>query len=84
MEIIYLLIGIIIGTVVTFLFLKLKSKSSENLMAESKGNYEIRLAQNEEKISNLESINSKLEKDLEQSENQKEHTGIRYGISGIN
>ena len=72
MEIIYLLIGIAIGAVVAFLILKLKSKTSENLMAENKSNYEIKLAQNEEKISNLESANSKLEKELEQSESQKE------------
>mgnify|MGYP000468814771 CR=1 FL=1 len=72
MEIIYLLVGIFFGALLGYLLVRLKTKSLETQVAENKNLYEIKLAQNEEKINNYELANSKLEKELEQSETQKE------------
>ena len=77
MEFIYLAVGLLLGLIIAYLVLKIKSKSSEKSALEIRNEYEIKLAQSEEKIKNLQSTSEKLENEFKITEEQKQQHQIR-------
>lgn len=72
MEILYLFAGLVVGFVVAFLVLKLRSKSGENKSLEVKNELEKELAQFQERVNHLQNDRDKLSFDLEQTRNTSE------------
>jgi len=72
MEIIYLLIGLLVGALVVFLWSQLKSKSSSSKWLEQKGELEIKQAQLSERISLLGSENERLKTELSKTEEEND------------
>jgi len=74
MEIIYLLIGLVVGAILVFLWTQLKSKSSHNSWLQQKSELEIKQAQLNERVSLVTSenevLNTKLTKAEEENEQQ--------------
>jgi len=72
MEIIYLLIGLLVGALVVFLWSQLKLKSSSSKWLEQKGELEIKQAQLSERISLLGSENERLKTELSKTEEEND------------
>ncbi len=68
MEIIYLLAGLAIGTLLAYLFFKLKSKSSENKLLSTSSEFEKTKAQLEERVNNLQTEKENLSQKLTEEE----------------
>ena len=70
MEIVYLLIGLIVGFSIAYLVVSLRNKSSENKLLENRNENEKVLAQLEERISHLQNEKERTATELEQAEQQ--------------
>ncbi len=72
MEIIYLLVGLVVGFAVAYLVVKLLSKSKENKYLEGESEKVKNLAQMEERVHYLQDEKDKLTGELDQVKNQNE------------
>jgi len=72
MEIIYIAVGQLIGFVVTYLFVNLKVKASENKLLEIRNDYGKTQAGLEERVNHLQTEKERLTNQLELAEAQKE------------
>lgn len=72
MEIIYLVVGLILGLVFAFLFVKLKLKSSDNRLFAVRSEYDKTQAKLEERVTNLQTEKERSTVQLESAESQNE------------
>ncbi len=70
MEIIYLLVGLVVGFIVAYLVVSLRNKSSENKLLVSRNENEKMLVQLEERIDHLRQEREQLTSELEKAEQQ--------------
>ncbi|WP_167613976.1 DNA recombination protein RmuC [Maribellus sediminis] len=72
MEIIYLVVGLVLGAVVVFLWSQLKSKTKNTVWLEQKSEFEIKQAQLSERLSFLTTENENLKEEIKTLESQNE------------